>query len=171
MTGVQTCALPISLLELCMWIEETQISTAIRESAWVFPIILSVHALGTALSVGTLAWFDLRLLGLKMRQQPVSEVYRQLAPWTIAGFIVMAISGGLLFFASAARCYEDIFFRIKFASLVFAGGNALVYHLAIRRNIAEWDKAPIPPMGARLSGLLSLVAWTVTIVSGRLIFA
>ena len=99
------------------------------------------------------------------------QLYRQLAPWMIAGFIVMAISGGLLFWASAARCYEDIFFRIKFAALVFAGGNALVYHLAIRRNIAEWDNAPIPPMPARMSGLLSLVAWTVTIVSGRLIFA
>ena len=54
----------MSLFELCLWIEETQVGTAIRESAWVFPIILSIHALGTALSVGTLVWFDVRLLGL-----------------------------------------------------------------------------------------------------------
>ena len=161
----------MSILELCRWIEETRVGVAITESAWVFPIILSFHALGTTVSVGTLAWFDPRLLGLKMREQPVSELYGQLAPWMLAGFTVMFVSGGLLFWSSAARSYQDLFFRIKFVAILVAGANALVYHFVTRRSIAGWDKAAIPPMRARMSGLISLICWTVTVISGRLIFA
>jgi hypothetical protein len=161
----------VSLFELCQWLQDTQVGIAINESAWVFPIILSIHALGTTLSAGTLVWFDLRLIGLKMRQQPVSEVYRQIGPWMIVGFFIMFITGGLLFLASAARLYEDVFFRIKFAALVAACVNAVVYHVFIRRTISEWDKAPIPPTAPRMAGLVSLVFWTATIVSGRLIFS
>src|SRR6185436_20594462 len=98
-------AAAMTVLEICQWIQDTGVAIAINESVWLFPLILSVHALGTTLSVGTLVWFDLRLLGLKMRQQAVSEVYRQLGPWMICGFIVMALSGALLFWASAARLY------------------------------------------------------------------
>ena len=115
----------MSLLDLCQWIQDTRMGTAISESVWVFPIILSIHALGTTLSAGTLVWFDLRLLGVKMREQPVSEVYRQIGPWMIAGFAIMTISGGLLFWASAARAYQDVFFRIKFVALVCAAANAI----------------------------------------------
>jgi hypothetical protein len=161
----------MTVLEICQGIQDTSVAIAINESVWLFPLILSVHALGTTLSVGTLVWFDLRLLGLKMRQQAVSEVYRQLGPWMICGFAVMALSGSLLFWASAARLYMDAFFRVKFLALVCAGGNAAIYHLVVRRNIDLWDKAQMPPLTARISGLVSLIAWTVTIVSGRLIFS
>ena len=67
--------------------------------------ILSIHLLALGTSVGTLLWFDLRLLGFAMRSQRVSEVYRNVMPWMVTGFVVMFISGGLLFWSLAAKCY------------------------------------------------------------------
>jgi hypothetical protein len=161
----------MSLLELCQWIQDTQISTAIRESIWVYPIILSVHLLALGTSVGTLLWFDLRLLGWLMRSQPVSDVYRAVLPWMAIGFLVMFASGGLLFAALAAKCYGNTVFRIKLVAIAVAGINALIFHLVTRRSIADWDKAAVPPLGARLAGLLSIVCWMVTMGAGRRIVA
>src|SRR5436305_2085888 len=65
----------MSILEICDWIQNTPSSTAIRESLWVFPIIEGSHVLALGLSVGTVLWFDLRLMGLAMRQHTVSEAF------------------------------------------------------------------------------------------------
>src|SRR5262245_42526888 len=136
----------MSLLELCQWIQDTQVGTAIRESIWLYPIILSVHMLALGTSVGTLLWFDLRLLGLLWRSQSVSQVYRSVLPWMAGGFALMFISGGLLFWGLAARCYGNVYFAIKLAAIALAGVNALFYHRVTVRSIAEWDAAPIPPL-------------------------
>jgi hypothetical protein len=48
------------VLSFCQWLQDTDISTAIRESNWVFPAIETTHVLALALSVGTIALIDLR---------------------------------------------------------------------------------------------------------------
>jgi hypothetical protein len=157
----------MSLLELCQWIQATQVGSAIRESIWVYPLILAVHVLALTVSVGTLVWFDLRLLGIKMRTQPISQVYRQLMPWMLSGFFIMFLTGGFLFWALAGKLYGNVYFRIKVVALLMAGVNALIFHLMTERTIAEWDAAARPPMRVRIAGLLSMVCWTVTIAAGR----
>ena len=157
----------MSILELCQWISNTQVGTFIRESTWSFPIILGLHSLGLSLSVGTLFWFDLRLLGLIMRRQRVSEVYRQLMPWMLSGFVLMFITGGLLFWSQAEYVYEDVYFRIKMLLLPLAAANAFVYHRLTERTRAAWDDSPLPPRPARIAGAVSIVLWTTIIVMGR----
>jgi len=63
----------------------------------VYLIVLTVHVMTLCLFVGTAAMVDLRLLGLAMQKVRVSEVMARLLPWTSAGFLVMLISGALLF--------------------------------------------------------------------------
>jgi hypothetical protein len=157
----------MSLLEVCQWIQDTQVGTAIRESILVYPIILAVHVLALTVSVGTLMWFDLRLLGVKLRSQRVSEVYRGVMPAMLCGFLVMFTTGGLLFWALAAKCYGNVYFRIKLGALLLAGVNALIYHLRTERTIADWDAAPLPPLRVRVAGLISMICWIVVIGAGR----
>ena len=38
-----------------------------------------------------------------------------------AGFVVMFATGGLLFWALAAKCYTNIYFQVKAAALALAG--------------------------------------------------
>ena len=157
----------MSLLSICQWLQNTEIGTSLRESTYVFPIIETTHVLGLALSVGLLVVSDLRLIGAVMRRRPASEVFRQLAPWMLAGFAIMFASGIFLFWSQALKAYNSIFFRIKLCLLVLAAVNAAVYHLTIYRRMDEWENKLIPPSQARLAGWLSLIIWAGVIAAGR----
>src|SRR5262245_59970809 len=157
----------MSALDLCQWLEDMSISTYIRESEKLFPIINGIHVLGLALSVGTIVWFDLRLLGINLRHRPVSEVFAGLMPWSFLGFAVMFISGGVLFWSEAVRAWSNPFFKIKLVFMLLAGFHALLYQLTLHPRMADWDKLPIPPLRARLAGLLSIIFWSIVIAAGR----
>ena len=159
----------MSLLSICQWLEQTPWSIALHESLWVYPIVESVHVLTLCLFLGTAVLLDLRLLGLTMRRAPVSEVAERLLPWTRAGFVVMVMSGVLLFYAIPVRTYLNIFFRVKVVMLILAGVNAWVFHRTVYRRVADWDMDPVTPKAARVVGGLSLALWALIVVAGRMI--
>jgi hypothetical protein len=159
----------MSLLRFCEWLAATPGSIALHESHYLYLIVLSVHVLTLCLFVGTTAMVDLRLLGLTMPGVRASEVVKSLLPWSAAGFLIMVISGALLFYAAPVLRYQNIFFRAKMAVLVLAGVNAWVFHRTVYRNVAEWDLDPVPPRRVRVAGGLALVSWALLITLGRLI--
>jgi hypothetical protein len=78
---------PFTFLEnICNWLYQTPVSVGIRESTLLFPAIEGVHLLGIALSVGMLCWFDLRLLGVVMKDEPVSTVWTRVMPTASPGW-------------------------------------------------------------------------------------
>jgi hypothetical protein len=156
-------------LEICRWIYATRFSTAIRESVWLFPIIESVHVLSITVLAGTIAVFDLRLLGVLMKREPVSTIARQVLPWTWAGFVVMFVTGALLSIAEAATNYYNLAFRIKLVLLVLAGLNPLIFHTSIFRKVESWDVGTVIPIRARAAAVISLALWSGIIVAGRMI--
>jgi hypothetical protein len=157
------------LLQLCQWIYNTRLSTSIRESVWVFPIIETAHVLGITVLVGTIALFDLRLLGLIMKREPVSGIARQVLPWTWAGFAVMFTTGLLLSISEAATNYYNPAFRIKLVLLLLVGLNPLIFHRSIYRRVHEWDTSAVAPLRARAAAVCSLTLWAGIIVAGRMI--
>ena len=159
----------MSLLGFFEWLATTRGSIALHESLYVYQIVSTIHVVTLSLFVGTAAMLDLRLLGATLRGVRVSEVAARLWPWTMAGFLLMVVSGALLFYANPPPRYQDIFFRAKMVLLVIAAINAWVFHASVSRNIAEWDGDPVPPRTARISGGLALVVWGAMIMSGRMI--
>ena len=159
----------MSLLSFCQWLEKTPWSIALHESLWVYPIVESIHVLTLCLFLGTAVMLDLRLLGVTLRRVPVSEVARQLLPWTATGFVVMVITGALLFYAIPVRTYLNIFFRVKVVMLILSGINVWVFHSTAYRRVAEWDLDPDTPRGAKIAAALSLLLWAGIVVAGRMI--
>ncbi len=159
----------MSLLRFFEWLAATPGSIALHESRYMFLVVLTVHVLTLCVFVGTAVMLDLRLLGLTLQRVPVSEVMGRLLPWIAAGFLVMIVSGALLFYAAPAPRYQNLFFRLKMATLVLAALNAWVFHHTVYRKVADWDADLIPPRGARMAGGLSLVLWAVLITLGRMI--
>ncbi|MDW5264676.1 MULTISPECIES: DUF6644 family protein [Acidobacteriaceae] len=157
------------LLHLCQWIYGTHLSTAIRESVWVFPIIESIHVLSIAVLVGTIAILDLRLLGLIMKREPVSGIARQVLPWTWTGFFIMFATGLLLTIAEAETNYYNWAFRIKLILLILVGLNPLIFHLTIYRKVNTWDISNVTPLRARIAATCSLTLWAGIIIAGRMI--
>jgi len=149
------------------WLQVSDIGTGIRESIWLFPIVETTHVLALSLSVGVLVWFDFRLLGLSMRHQPISQVHKQIMPFALIGFVLMFVTGILLFWSEAEKCYVSGFFRLKVLALVLAGVNAMIFEFTTKRSIENWDKAPLPPRRVQIAGLMSLITWTLVIGAGR----
>src|SRR5688572_14914947 len=103
-----------------------------------------------------------------MLRIPVSQLYRRLMPWTLSGFAVMFVSGGILLAAYATSAYGNLYFRIKAVALLLAAINAFVYHRLTERHIHRWDEARLPALPARAAGLISICVWAVVILAGRL---
>ena len=149
------------------WMQTSDIGTGIRESIWLFPVVEATHVLTLALSVGVLIWFDLRLMGWGMKHQPISQVHKQVMPYAFVGFVIMFVTGVLLFWSEAEKCYLSGFFRAKVIFLELAGLNAGFFELSTKKTIEEWDKYPVPPVKARMAGLVSIISWAAVIIAGR----
>ena len=156
------------LLSFGQWLEHTSAGLMVRESLWGFQIVVAIHIVGLAFSVGLLVWFDLRLLGLGVRPSRVSVIYRQLIPWAGVGFTSMFVTGGLLFTGFATTAMTNTFFRLKLLLIAVAGANALVYHLVTTRGGAGRDDHDRLPVAARMAGLVSIVVWALVVLCGRM---
>ena len=159
----------MSAYGVCEWLEATPVAQLVKDTPWGFQVLAAIHIMGVALSVGTLVWFDLRLLGVAMPGCRLSVLYRQLLPWSGIGFLVMVATGLLLFAGTATASYVNVYFRIKLVALALAAGNALVYHRITARSIVRWDALPHPPFGARMAGMVSIVLWMSVVIAGRII--
>ena len=130
--------------------------------------VLMIHVLTVSVFVGTAVMIDLRLLGRTMVHVPASQVIARLLPWSEAGFVVMVVTGALLFYASPLARYENMFFRMKMAALVLALVNAWLFRRTAYRRVAEWDLDPVPPRRVRMTGALSLALLAIIITTGRM---
>jgi hypothetical protein len=159
----------MSLLAFFEQLAESSWSVELHESQYAYSIIESIHVWTLCLFFGTVAMVDLRLLGWIMPGVPVSEFARRVLPWTIAGFIILVITGTLLVFAIPVRTYQSIFFRGKMLLLVLAGLNVWFFHSRVYPTFAKWDVDAVPPRAVRVAGAVSLVLWSCIIFSGRMI--
>ena len=159
----------MSFLTACEWLERTRWSIALHQSLYAYAIVESVHVWALCLFVGFAAMVDLRLVGVTFRRVPVSQLVARLLPWTKVGFVVMVMSGVLLFYAIPVRSYHSVFFRLKLVLLVLAGLNAWLFHWGIYRRVNTWDLDARPPRRVRIAGALSLLLWAAIIFSGRMI--
>jgi hypothetical protein len=157
-------AFPIEILER---FQDTAVSTAIRETTWLFPSIETVHVLALTLLVGTIAIFDLRLLGWASQRRAVTRLAKEVLPWTWGSFVVAVVSGTLLFVSKAVHYYGNVAFRIKLGFLLLAGINVLLFETVTLRSVARWDRSIPTPPAAQRAGTLSLVFWIGVVVAGR----
>lgn len=156
-------------LRFAQWLETTSWSIALHESLYMYSLVETTHVLTLCLFLGLIAMWDLRLLDLMMRGVPAAEVGTRLLPWALAGFVVMVVTGGLLFYAIPVRTYHSIFFRAKLLMMALAGLNALLFHTGTYRTAGEWKAALGTPIRAKVAGAVSLTLWTGIVVSGRMI--
>jgi hypothetical protein len=158
-----------SIVPAFAWLEGLAWTTALRESPYGYPLIETSHVAFIVLFAGLVIMMDLRLVGLAFTHAPLGEIQRRLFPWQMAAFVPSTASGILLFCVDPLRYYRNVFFLAKLVFLVVAGLNALAFHLKTSRRAEGWDEEPHVITTARLTGAASLLLWSLTIVSSRLI--
>ena len=157
------------MLEFAVWLSETKWSIALHESLYLYPWIESTHVLSICLFFGTLLFVDLRLTGKVFNNLSVVDMNRKVLPLTLFGFLVMSVTGFLLFYAIPVRNYQNIFFRIKILLIVIAGINAFFFHRRMSKEAKVWDQDSSIPRSMKNRAITSLVLWSSVIISGRMI--
>jgi len=157
----------MAVWDVLQGLENTTLATAVRESTWLFPTIETLHVLCIVLVVGTIMIVDLRLINVASKGRPVSEVIREMLPWTWVAFGFAVLTGGMLFSSSATKYAKNWPFRLKMLLLLLAGINMAVFHLGTYRRIHLWDRESMIPTGARIAGLVSLIIWVCVVSFGR----
>lgn len=159
----------VVLARFLEWLSNTQFSVVMRDSLWAEPIVESLHVLTLTLFLGFAVILDMRLLGVVLRRKRVSEVLAQLNPWLMVGFVIMIVTGVLLFCGDPVSFYTTIFFKVKMILLVVAGLNVLLFNATIGKRVAEWDLAAKTPAAAKFAAIASLVLWILIVAAGRAI--
>ncbi|HYG54961.1 MAG TPA: DUF6644 family protein [Burkholderiales bacterium] len=153
-------------------IENSGLGQAMRQWLWLYPTVEIFHIVGIALLFGSIAVFDLRLLGLS-RSIPIRRLAGHVLPWTAASFLLIVPSGLLMFIAHASEFIESGVFVLKMGLIMAAGLNAALFHAITFRTADVWDSEEMrklpPPPSARLAGGLSLLLWISVIACGRLL--
>ena len=155
----------MTLLDVCRWIQNSSLLVAMRSSPWLFPMVATIHLFGLAIIGGSVLVVDLRLLGLGMRRQPVSQLAREAEPWLLRGLLVSIPTGVLLFMCFATKYYYLTFFWVKMASLVLV----LLFTFSVRRKVTMSDEKRMGPVWSKAVALVSLSMWTTVAIGGRLI--
>jgi hypothetical protein len=157
----------MEILPILEWIQETPLSVGIRESVFWYPFLIALHVMGTVTSVGLILALDVRLLGWGMRSTPVSALFTQLRPWSIAGIVYQLGTGFALWWSEPVKCYNETAFWIKMAAMFLAFGNAFLFDRTVYPTVASWDTSEVLPGRAKFAGLSSLILWAVVIWGGR----
>ena len=157
------------LLALARWVDSHEWSTAIHESIYLYSWIETTHVLTLMLFLGMLVVIDLRMLGVVFRNIPASQIAARLNTPMIIGFVVMVISGLLLYYAIPVRTTQSIWFRIKVVLLIAAGINAWLFHRRMRESVDSWDMQAVPPRRIRQGAGFSLALWLGVVFTGRAI--
>ncbi len=157
------------MLDFVIWLSETEWSIALHESLYLYPWIESTHVLSICLFFGTLLFVDLRLSGVVFNNISISEMNRKVLPLTLFGFLIMTVTGFLLFYAIPVRSYQNIFFRIKMLLIVFAGINAFLFHRRMSKEAITWDINSSIPNSMKNRAITSLILWATVVITGRMI--
>ena len=135
----------------------------LNTTEWAFPVAECIHIAGFALSIGTVALVDLRLLGLGMRNQTAAQLVKDTTPWTLIGLAIMLLSGPAIFSSNPAFYMRNGAFQIKMACLL----AAIIFNYTIHNKVAKSKTSPIVE---KLVGAISLALW-VSVVAGGIFIA
>jgi hypothetical protein len=153
---------------LITWIENTSVAEMIRVSAYGYPAMITLHALGLAIMVGLSVVLSLRGLGL-YSDIPYSSLYKLLKiAWV--GLIVNTISGSLLFAANATALIVDKVFLTKMAMVILGAILVGVMQGRLKGALASTNvEAAASATSLKVIAAAAIAAWTIGMVTGRLI--
>ena len=140
---------------------------SVMHMRWSWPLAESAHFIGLTLLFGTIAAWDLRLLGLA-KDVPVKAFHR-LVPFAVIGFGINLASGLTFLMTFPDQYVYNSAFHLKMLCILIAGLNVAVFYLLTFRRVNALDLGVPPPLMARASGAISLILWAVVIICGRMI--
>jgi hypothetical protein len=141
-------------------IDQSALANFVRDTIWVYPLMLTLHAIGLAFAAGVSVAMNLRVLGVA-RGLPLAAM-RRVQPVFYTALTVNALSGVGLVLNNPAKWLVDPLFYVKLALLALALMDTAV--------LARRVSAVAPTMThVRSLAVVSLVLWAGAITAGRML--
>ena len=148
------------------WLETSQLSALIRGEPWAWPLVLTLHSLGTALTIGLVFIVTLKMLGL-FRKLPYAALGRFFSPiW--GALALQAVTGFLLWVTKPGEYTADGAFELKIIFLAVGAYLIWSLHGMIAGEAPAWDKAGKASSRAVQCAAAALAVWSGALIAGRL---
>jgi|SRR5579871_1559642 len=134
----------------------------LNNSEWAFPIVEIFHIAAFALAIGTIAIVDFSVL-IAPQKYSAPKLLKEVAPWTLAGLVVVLISGPIIVTTDPVMYYYNPGFRFKMAALALA----LIYNYTIHNRVLR--SSPSGGIG-KVVATVSLALW-ISVVFGGIFIA
>jgi hypothetical protein len=153
----------VTAIKLVDWLQASAFSRAIAKSNHlVIASLQIVHVLGITLLLSALTLMSLRLWGLLLKEQSLSDIVHAGRSLVWLGVTLAMASGALMFLASPRHYAYNDAFVLKMALLALAiAGEALL----LRAGAVTGP----PTMAVRLGAGVMLVLWLAVGIAGRAI--
>ena len=149
--------------EALAWLEQSGLGHAARHSSVLFMAANVLHVLGAALVVGAIAVFDLHVI---LRRGELAASSGKIALPLAAGGLLLQVPTGLTLLAVEARALgQNPAFYAKLAFIALGLLNLGIFHAKFGGAL----RAGFIPDSARPLAHISLLAWVLALVAGRLI--
>jgi hypothetical protein len=144
-------------------VENLPFFSAIRESHYLYPVLLSTHLATLGLFGGLILVTNLRLLGFALVEMPIATLLDRLRRWKYLGLAVMVTTGALIAGSKASEYLANPYFQAKLAVLTLVGIHGVMFRAAVYRNPSLVQHGSL----TRIVGMLSLVLWIAVLSLGR----
>ena len=147
---------------------QNAIADTLNNAEWTFALAECVHIGRFAVSIGSIALVDFRMLNLGLRKETAARILRYTEPWTLIALVFVVFSGLMLFLAQPDIYLQPtpylvngrFMFLLKMSLLV----AALLYNFTVHRKVAKMDN---PPRAlSKLVAIVSLLLWVSVVFGG-----
>jgi len=135
----------------------------LNSNEWAFPMLEIIHIASFAVTVGTIAIVDLRMLGAGIRRLTPSQLVKSTDLWTQLGLLAAVMSGIVLVTTDPLNYLRNPAFRFKLACLA----AAIVYNYTLHRHVA--NSGTSGPR-SKLTAAISILLW-LSVVFGGIFYA
>jgi len=151
------------VLAFFKWCEASWMGKTISGSVYLFPVVEAVHLLALAVIGGAVLIVDLKLLGFGIRTQGLEEIARDAQKWFLGSWLVMIVTGLLLFWSEPQKLYYSTPFAVKMLCLLLG----TIFALTVRRKVTLAGEGRVSPAVMKLVALVSLTLWFGVGAGGR----
>ena len=139
---------------------QNAIADTLNNAEWTFALAECLHIGGFAISIGSIALVDFRMLNLGLRKETAARILRYTEPWTLIALVFVVFSGLMLFLSQADIYLVNQIFPLKMYILI----AALIYNFTVHRKVAKMENPP--PVLNKLVAVISLLLWVSVVFGG-----
>jgi hypothetical protein len=152
--------------EIFQALEGSAFGAGIRQSVWLYPLANVGHVVAVVVFFASVAVMDIRLAGGLSALSPAS-VLRGARRAAMAAFVVVAITGSMLFAAEASHLALNPVFLTKVGLIALGLANIALFEFALKREVLLTPAGKPLAKAVRASALTSLAVWIAVVACGR----